>query len=148
MTVSLKKFSESIRDTNHEDRITGSLESLAKVDQYRAELDERLRAERRAGKDLPKEARDMIKTIVDNEVSALGGSLLKLNLLLSMLEEQRSAHPGRDLTLDQMIAEADAILERALSAEKHAAELIESVDDLCEKLPQGPPGTQAAERSA
>ena len=148
MTEGLKELGESIRNTNHEDRITGSLANWTKVDYQRAQLDQCLRTERRVGKNLCKEAKDIIQKIVDNQITMLSKSLLKLNLLLSMLEEQRSAHSNRDLTLDQMIAEADTILEYALSVERQAAELIESVDDLCEKLTQDPPDTQARGRSA
>jgi hypothetical protein len=148
MTEDLKKLGESIRNTKHRDRITGSLASWTKVDCRRVELDQRLRTEHRVGKDLCKEARDIIQKIVGNQISTLSESLLKLNLLLSMLEEQRSTHPERDMTLDQMIAEADAILERTLPMEKQAADLIESVNDLLEKLTQGPPDTQARDRSA
>ena len=148
MTEDLKKLGKSIRNKDHKDRITGSLESSIKVDCHRVELDERLRTERRVGKDLSEEARGIIQMITDNQISMLSESLLNLNLLLSMLEAQRSAHPERDMTLDQMIAEADEISKRALPVERQAADLIESVDDLRESLTQGPPDTLARDRSA
>lgn len=133
----LATLRKSVRNTKHVDRITGSLQDLAKMDTACTLLDQRLRQERLNPEPMCEDAQTLIQGIPDKQISDLNQSLLRFNVLLSQMAEQRSDSPRRIKTIGQMSDEAEVISKCALAIESQAADLFQSVDDLCATLGPG-----------